>query len=66
MNNVESEVPEKRPSYEHVGPTAKIVAYMRTFSDVPYSEQISRMTKSDDLVAKKYGDQREDFQKERQ
>ncbi len=63
MVDSQSENSPVRPSYEHVGPTAKMVAYMRTFSDIPYSEQISSMTKSEEVVTKQYGDQREQFQK---
>jgi O-methyltransferase involved in polyketide biosynthesis len=46
-------------SYEHISPTAKLVAYMRVLSDIPYSEQISRMTKSDEVAKQKYGYQPE-------
>ena len=63
MDDVKFEIPEQRPSYEHIGSTAKMVAYMRSFSDIPYAEQISKMTKSEELVAQKYGDQREEFKK---
>ena len=55
MDNQQFKNSEGRPSYEHISPTAKLVAYMRVFSDIPHSEQISIMTKSDEVAKQKYG-----------
>jgi hypothetical protein len=30
-----------RKSYEKISPTAKLVAYLRTFTDIPYAKEIA-------------------------
>jgi len=31
-----------RKSYEKISPTAKLVAYLRAFTDIPYAKEIAR------------------------
>lgn len=59
MSNRQFDDREKQASYERISPTAKLVAYMRVFSDIPYSLQISTMTRSDEVATQKYGYQPE-------
>ncbi|MFA6190228.1 MAG: hypothetical protein WC711_01790 [Candidatus Staskawiczbacteria bacterium] len=42
-------VPENEPNPELISPTAKAVAYFRSFSDIPYSQEISDATNSGEM-----------------
>jgi len=36
-----------KESYEKISPTAKLVAYLRTFSDIPYAKEIADESESE-------------------
>ncbi len=50
---------EQAPNPEKISPTAKMVAYLRTFSDIPYAKEISDLSGSEAVFNEIVGDQRE-------
>lgn len=48
-------------AYEKISPTAKLVAYLRTFSDIPYSSEIAALCKAREAFELIVGDAFEDF-----
>ena len=42
--------PESEPIFEKISPTAQVVAHLRAFSDIPYSQEIARATRAKEAI----------------
>ena len=45
-----------KESYEKISPTAKLVAYLRTFSDIPYAKEIAEESGSEKVFRELAGE----------
>src|SRR5579862_9381945 len=44
--------------FDQISPTAKLVAYMRSLSDIPYSSEIANLCAAESAVQEFYGSER--------
>ncbi len=57
MENIpEQKLESKEKGFEKISPTAKFVAYQRTFTDIPYSKEMAEVTDAKEIFEKIAGD----------